>query len=195
MQKMPRDARKAVWRFDALWAFPTRMGGSTSFTDHNCLLRELDSELKRDLVERPTFPPYTGYVEIKYKLSDLEIALTNASTQLPLTGYIQLEPTHNIESDNLLRWFAARWIAVNGQLGRNEAYREWSRQDPAYRHVQVHGMPAVATRGPGKTKVCVRPDTPNLDSLFWPRSFESNIQSRCQRIMSHFLIRARTYHL
>ena len=152
---MPRDSRKAAWRFDSLWAFPVHMVGSSSFTNRNCLLSELDSVLKRDLVERPTFPTNTSYVEIKYKLSDLEVAVTNPPTQLPVTGYIQSAPTHKIESGNLLRWFAAEWSPVDGQLGRNNAYREWSQQDPAYRHVQVFGEPAVATRGPNKSKVCV----------------------------------------
>ena len=155
MPTLPRDSRKAAWRFDAQWEFPERMVGSTSFTDRNCLLRELDSELKRDLVERPTFPPNTSYVEIKYNLSDLEVALTNPPTQLPVTGYIQSSPTFKVDSSNLLRWFQANWSPVDGQLGRNDAYRDWSRQDPAYRHVQVSGEPAVATRGPNKSKVCV----------------------------------------
>ena len=97
---MPTDARTAGWRFDALWAFPTRMVGFTSFTACNCLLTELDSELKRDLVERPTFPTYTTYVEIKYRLSDLEVVLTIASNQLPVTGYIQSVPAHEIETGN-----------------------------------------------------------------------------------------------
>jgi hypothetical protein len=153
---MPTDARKATWRFEALWAFPAHLVGSTALTDRKCLLAELDSHLKRDLVERPTFPTCTGYVELKYKLSDLELVLTNASTQLPVTGYFQSAPTQKIDSGSLLRWFRAHWSPVDGQLVRNDAYREWSRLDPAYRHAQVHGTPAVATRGPGRKKVCVR---------------------------------------
>ena len=192
---MQGNARKANWRFDALWAFPAQLVGSTESTDRKSLLEKLDSLLKRDLVERPTFPTCTGYVELKYKLSDVDVALTKASTQLPVAGYFQSMPANKIESSNLLRWFTAEWTPVDGQLGRNKAYREWSRQDPAYQHVHVCGNPAVAERGPGKRKVCVRPDTPNLDSPIWPRSFDSNIQSRCQRIMSPSLIRARPYHL
>ncbi len=53
------------------------------------ILRDLDSELRRDLLERPSFPTYASYVETKYKLSDLEVALTNASAQLHVTGYVQ----------------------------------------------------------------------------------------------------------
>ena len=92
---------------------------------------------------------------MRYKLSDLAVTLKNTPHQLPRTGYIQSEP-HKIESGNLLRWFAAEWSPLDGQLGRNNAYLVWSRQDPAYRHVQVHGMPAVATGGPNKNKVCLR---------------------------------------
>jgi hypothetical protein len=90
---MPKYTRKAAWLFDALWTLPIPMIGSTSLTDRNCLLRELDSKLKRDLVERPTFQTNNSYVEIKYKLSGLEVELTNASTQLPVSGYIQSAPT------------------------------------------------------------------------------------------------------
>ncbi len=79
---MPLDVRKANWRFDALWAFPARMVGSTDFTNRKKLLEDLDSLLKRDLVESPAFQANIGSVELKYKLSDLEVAITNASTQL-----------------------------------------------------------------------------------------------------------------
>ena len=123
-------------------------------TDRNCLLGELDSAFKRDVVERATFPMYTRNVEIKYKLSDLVVTLANPSIQLPVSGYIQSDRNYKIESGNLLRWFSANWSPVDGQLVRNDAYREWSRQDPAYRHVQVYGEPAVAKRGPGKKQVC-----------------------------------------
>ncbi len=174
---MPLDVRKANWRFDALWAFPSHMAGSTDFTNRKKLLEGLDSLLKRDLVDRPAFQTNIGSVELKYKLSDLEDAITNASTQLsqlPVSGYIQSAPGHKVDSDNLLRWYTALWSPIDGHLVRNDAYRNWSRQDisacasarPAYQHVQVHGLPrlAVAKRGPGKKQV--RPKTTNL--LNWP---------------------------
>jgi hypothetical protein len=59
---MPSNAHKAAWRFEALWAFPAQLVGSTESTDIKCLLEELDSLLKRDSVERQTFPTYTSYV-------------------------------------------------------------------------------------------------------------------------------------
>ena len=143
------------WRFDTLWTLSAHMVGSVSLTDQNSLHSELESAFKRDVLQRDTFPPNTRSVMIKYKLSDLECAIHNPSIQLPITGYIQSETHLKVASSNLLRWFQANWSPVDGQLGRNDAYREWSQQDPAYRHVQVFGEPAVATRGPNKSKVCV----------------------------------------
>ena len=158
---MPSNLRRAAWRFDALWAVPARLVGSTALTDRKCLLEELDSLLKRDLVERPTFPIKTSNVELKFKLSDLEVVvLANGCTKLPVTGYIQLATHYHIDSGNLLRWFEANWSPIDGQLVRNNDYRQWSQMDPAYRHAQVYGKPAVATRGLGRKQVC---SPPNLE--------------------------------
>jgi hypothetical protein len=41
------------------------MVGSTDFTDKKNLPEELDSLLKRDLVDRPTFSTYISSVELK----------------------------------------------------------------------------------------------------------------------------------
>ncbi len=92
------------------------------------------------------------------------------------------------------RWNLLRSCALRRKLLRAGS-RAAQRKLETARRAQVHGMPAVATRGPGKRKVCARPDTPNLDSFIWRRSFDSNIQSRCQCIMSHSLIRGLTYLL
>ena len=155
---MPQDARKGAWRFDTLWKLPTHMVGYTSVPDNDGsnVTDELETAFKRDVVERTTFPMNTRNVEIKYKLSDLDLALNNPPNQLPVTGYIQSERQKKIESGTLLRWFEANWSPVDGQLVRNNDYRQWSQMDPAYRHAQVYGKPAVATRGPGRKKVCVR---------------------------------------
>ena len=118
------------------------------------VLLELDSALKRDLLERDTRPPYLRSAELKYKLSDLEVALNKTPITLRVTGYIQCDVNRAVDLDNLLRWFKANWSPVDGQLGRNDNYITWSQQDPAYRHVQVRGEPAVAKRGPGKKQVC-----------------------------------------
>ena len=128
---MPGNARRAAWRFDALWAVPAQLVGSTALTDRKCLLEELDSLLKRDLVERPTFPTYTSNVELKFKLSDPEVVLVNACTELPVTGYIQLATHYNIDSGNLFRWFEANWSPVDGRLVGNNDYRQWYQMDPA----------------------------------------------------------------
>ncbi len=146
------------------------MIGSTSFADRCCALDELESAFIRDVVERTTFPMYTINVDIKYKLADLEDAFNDPQNQLHVTGHIQSRRQTKIDSSNLLRWFQATWSPIDGQLVRNDAYRDWSRPDPAYRHAQVHGEPAVATRGPGKKKVCVRPNPQNLNSLISPSS-------------------------
>ncbi len=95
--------------------------------------------------------------------------MNSPPNQLPVTGYIQSERQEKIDSSNLLRWLQANWSQVDGQLVRNDAYWQWSRLDPAYRHTQVHGKPAVATRGPGRKQVWFCPNTPNLDSLIGPR--------------------------
>jgi hypothetical protein len=77
------------------------MIGSTDLTDKKNLLEELDSLLKHDMVDRPAFPTYISSVGLKCKLSDddsdLEVALTNASTQLPVTGYVQSAPNHKFQ--------------------------------------------------------------------------------------------------
>ncbi len=56
--RMPSNARRAAWHFDALWAVPAQLFGPTALIDRKCLLKGLDSLLQRDLVERPTFPTY-----------------------------------------------------------------------------------------------------------------------------------------
>ena len=96
---MPRGARQAAWRFEALWTFPRRLVGSPANTvgERNWILRKLESELKRDLAERPTFPSNTGYVDLKKSLSDLDVALNKPPSQLsqlPVTGYFQPAPSH-----------------------------------------------------------------------------------------------------
>jgi hypothetical protein len=93
-------------------------------------------------------------------------------------GYGVYSVRATIDSGNLLRWFQANWSPVDGKLFRNTAYSEWSRLDPAYRIL---------------LKVCVLPNTQNLDSVIWPRSLGSNIESRCKCIMSYSLIRGPTY--
>ena len=118
----------------------------------------VDAVLTRDLLERVTRPPYLSSVQLKYKYSDLRLALSTPPRSLPLTGYIHSEKNRAVDIDMLLRWLPATWSPVSGQLGRLDAYRNWlieigpaPCQDwflaPGHRHVQIHGAPAVANRG------------------------------------------------
>ncbi len=97
---MPQDARKGAWRFHTLRKLPAHMVGSTPVADNdrNNVMDELGTAFKRDVVERTTFPMNTRNVEIKYKLSDLDFALSNPPNQLPVTGYIQSERQKKSES-------------------------------------------------------------------------------------------------
>jgi hypothetical protein len=160
---MPSSARKGTWHFETLWTFPFSRHISPVITSD--LLHDVESELQRDLLERDTRPPDIRSAELKYRLSDLEAALHKKPITIRVNGYIQMNVNCAVDSDNMLRWFQATWIPVDGQLGRSAEYREWSRLDPAYRHAQVHGKPAVATRGPGRKKVC----SPQIHQI-WIRS-------------------------
>jgi hypothetical protein len=102
--------------FDTLWNLPKNMVGIRWIRFlHDRRLRsnvmdELETAFERDVVERTTFLMHTINVEIKYKLSDLNVALNNPPNQLPVTRYI-------------LRWIQANWSSVDGQLVRNDDYR------------------------------------------------------------------------
>ena len=154
---MPPSDRKGSWHFKTLWIFPgprptTAPIGAVAID----LLVVLDSAIRRDLLERETRPPYLRNAQLKYKLSsELEVELNKNPITLHVTGYIQSALNHALDLDKLLRWFAAEWSPVDGPLGRHQPYRDWSRQDPAYWHVQVFGEPALAERGAGKSKVCL----------------------------------------
>ena len=88
--------RKGAWRFSAVWTCPGHMVATTS-TDPARLQRELlelDTELKRLVMERQCFPLYLRNVEFKYKLSDWELARTRTPIHLPVQGYIQSQHKH-----------------------------------------------------------------------------------------------------
>ena len=132
---------------------------ATRSTDPILLQRELqdvDVELKRLVMERQVFPLYLGNVELKYKLSDWELARTETPIRLPVQGYIQTEKNFSIDLHNLNVWFDANWSPVENQLRRDQTYLAWSEEDPAYRHVQVAGEPAVAKAGRHKKDKQVR---------------------------------------
>ncbi len=58
MREEPRGAQVSTHcgQFLHSWLDDDDELGSTALTDRKCLLEELDSLLKRDLVERPKFP-------------------------------------------------------------------------------------------------------------------------------------------
>ena len=150
--------RKGAWRFSAVWTCPGHMvaTGSTDPARLQRELLELDTELKRLVMERQCFPLYLRNVEFKYKLSDWELARTRTPIHLPVQGYIQSQHKHSIDLHNLKVWFDANWSPVENQLRRDQTYLAWSEEDPAYRHVQVAGEPAVAKPGRHKKDKQVR---------------------------------------
>ena len=132
---------------------------ATSSTEPSRLQRELlelDTELKRLVLERQRFPLYLRNIEFKYKLSDWELARTKTPIHLPVQGYVQSDKNFSKELHNLKAWFDANWSPVENQLRRDQTYLAWSEEDPAYRHVQVAGEPAVAKAGRHKKEKQVR---------------------------------------
>ena len=86
------------------------------------MLVGVDDALKRDLLERTTLPPLLRNALLKYKISDLQLALRSSPITLPVTGYIQSLPHRAVDLDQLLCRFPATWSPVVGNLGRDEAY-------------------------------------------------------------------------
>ena len=141
--------RKTAWRFSAVWTFPGHMVATTS-TDPCRLqheLQQLDTELRSLVLEAERKPQYLRNIELKYKLSDWELARTKTPIHLPVQGYIQSQNHYSIDLDNLKLWFNANWSPVENQLRKDPTYLAWTAEDPAYRHVQAYGAPAVARIG------------------------------------------------
>ena len=118
----PACSRNGSWHFQSLWEFP----GSLPITNANTIgwLVAEDSAILRDLLERTTCPTLLRSPQLKYKLSDLYLALTKSPMTLPVSGYIQSEAHCSVDRDQLLWWFPANWSPVLGKLGQNEAYRK-----------------------------------------------------------------------
>ncbi len=143
------NKRKAAWRFTAVWTFPGNMVATIStdpIVSQNEVL-QMETEMKRLVLHAQRFPPHLRNIQLKYKLSDWELAQTKIPIQMPVQGYIQSEDSHSIDFHNLNQWFNANWSPVENQLRRDANYLAWVKDDPAYRHVQVHGAPAVAKAG------------------------------------------------
>ena len=110
--------RKGAWRFSAVWAFPGHMV-ATSSTDPILLqneLRQMETEMKRLVLQAERFPPNLRNIELKYRLSDWELARTKIPMLLPVQGYIQSRKKYSIDFDQLNRWFNANWSPVENQL-------------------------------------------------------------------------------
>ena len=144
--------RKGAWRFSAVWTFPGHMVATTS-TDPVLIeneLQQMETEMKRLVLGAQRFPLYLQNIQLKYKLSEWELARTKTPIRLPVEGYIQSKKQRAIDYDNLKVWFDANWSPVENQLRRDATYLAWVEDDPAYRHVQVDGTPAIAKAGPLK---------------------------------------------
>ena len=120
---MSASRRHASWHFQTVWAIPASSHITNADTS-DCLV-VVDDVLTRDLLERVTRPPYLSSVQLKYKYSDLHLALSTPPRSLPLTGYIQSEKNRAVDIDILLRWLPATWSPVSGKFGRFAAYRDW----------------------------------------------------------------------
>ena len=147
-----KSKRKGAWRFSAVWTFPGHMVATTS-TDPGLLQNEqqqMETEMKRLVVGAQKIPLYLRNIQLKYKLSDWELARTKTPIRLPVQGYIQSKKQRAIDYDNLKNWFDAHWSPVENQLRRDATYLAWVEDDPEYRQVQVDGTPAIAKAGPIK---------------------------------------------
>jgi hypothetical protein len=52
--------------------------------------------MKRLLLQTERFPQYLRNIELKYKLSDWELARTKIPLQLPVQGYIQAQNNYSM---------------------------------------------------------------------------------------------------
>ncbi len=125
----------------------------------------MEIEMKRLVQQAEGFPPNVRNIELKYSLADWELAQTKTPIRLPVHGYIQSKHNFSIDLYNLNRWFGANWSPVDNQLRRDPTYMVWAKDDPAYRHVQVDGEPAVAKMGRQKKDKQVRATQPDLCSI------------------------------
>jgi hypothetical protein len=91
--------RKGAWGFSAVWTFPGHMIATTS-TDTILLQNELlqmETEMKRLVLQAQRFPLCLRNIQLKYMLSDWEQARTKNPIQLPIQGYIQTQNYYSID--------------------------------------------------------------------------------------------------
>ena len=143
------NQRKGAWSFRADWTFP---GDGDTPSD----LQQLDAKLRLLPLVAERIPHHLINMERKYKLSDWELARTKNPIILPVQGYIQTGRNRAIDLDNLRFWFDATWTPVDHGSRNNKTYLAWTEENPAYRHVQVSGVPAIAKAGRRKKDTEVR---------------------------------------
>ena len=107
----------------------------------------MGTEMKGLVLGAQKYPLHLRNIQLKYKLSDWEVARIKTPIHLPVQGYIQAQNNYSIDSENLNLWFNANWSPVENQLRRDATYQAWVIDDPDHRHVQVDGAPAVARQG------------------------------------------------
>jgi hypothetical protein len=115
--------RKGAWRFSAVWTFPGHMVATTS-TDPSRLKKELqqmETEMKRLVLGAQKFQLDLRNIQLKYKLSDWELARTKTPIHLHVQIYIQSDKQRAIDYEGLKVWFDANWSPVKKQFeaGRN----------------------------------------------------------------------------
>ena len=78
--------RKGAWRFSAVWTFPGDMVATIS-TDPIVLqneVRQMETVMKRLVLQAERFPLNLRNVQLRYLLSDWELARTKSPIQLPV---------------------------------------------------------------------------------------------------------------
>ena len=111
--------RKGAWRFSTVWTFPGHMVATAS-TDPVLIKNELqhvETEMKRLVLGAQRFPLYLRNIQLKYMLSDWELARTKTPIRLPVEGYIQSKKQRAIDYDNVTEQLRARtrWKAASGK--------------------------------------------------------------------------------
>ena len=147
--------RKAAWHFSTECtltdpAEPALVPDTADSRQKENELQHLDQVLKRLLMTSPRLPLPKNIqsIELKYKLSDWDLARTQLPIKLSVQGYYQAAAHRTMDRDNLNAWLTAEWSPVEGGLRQNKSYKAWAVHDPNYRNLQVCGGSAVALNGP-----------------------------------------------
>ena len=117
-----KSKRYGTWLFQSLW-----VPGSLSITNENASgwPVNVDAAIIHDLLGHTALPCNLRSAQLKYKLSDLQLALNKSPVSLPVAGYIQSIVHRAVDRDQLLSWFPATWSPVLRKLdtGRTRKIR------------------------------------------------------------------------